>query len=334
MKDCKVHLIVVSSTYMDVQDADQLKDRLGNIHVTKFSTPKTLNVTKYPKEPNTYIIAFKGIDLIDMDVDNVAMNVASLFLGQLKDYNIHCDMGTTYVDDISGDTDEVKATLKLHNAMSTECYLVGNGSSMFEYKTSDMITQLYDLYKKEIISEAMTEASEEVMNKPANPKNSYSEIMTPVVQPYGDYMSDFLDSNEREEGYKKKKKGKKKKKQINPYGVAKAIRAAKSPKKYYKRHGLIICSKKDAIKKDRRIIKEFLEDFIPGNARWKKDLRKDLLDRWMLSYTITKKQLRHLEKERSETINRTRNSENIQKTLDFTRKLFSVPVDKWNDPTR
>ena len=126
------------------------------------------------------------------------------------------------------------------------------------------------------------------------------------------------------------KKFKNKKKKVRSSRV---LMAADNPKKLYHRHGVMVVKGTKAIDKDAKIIKDFLKEFIPGNQEWKKELRHDLCNRWLKMYVITNRQLKDLEKRHKKKTQR-KHSYDVDKTLDFTRKLLTVPVDRWNDPTR
>lgn len=126
------------------------------------------------------------------------------------------------------------------------------------------------------------------------------------------------------------KKNKKNKKKAN---CSRVLLAAENPKKAYRRHGVVVVKGTKAIDKDAKIIKSFLKEFIPGDQEWKKDLRHDLCSRWLKMYVVTNRQLKELEKQHKKKVYR-KHSYDVNKTLDFTRRLFTVPIDSWNDPTR
>ena len=125
-----------------------------------------------------------------------------------------------------------------------------------------------------------------------------------------------------------------KKKHRKEYAQSRILYDAKNAKRSYNRHGVIICSDKSSKKKDMKIIKEFLKDFFPGNSNWIKEFRHDVLCRWMKMYSISKKDLKELEKTHRKAQNAKRNSIKTEKTLDFTRRLFNVPIDRWDDPSK
>ena len=129
-------------------------------------------------------------------------------------------------------------------------------------------------------------------------------------------------------------KGKKREKESTDYyGRSRVWKNCKQPKKQINRHGVLVASDKDDLKKDEKIIKEFLKDFLPGDASWKKEFRNDVLQRWMSMYAISRKMLKQLEKQHRKTRKRKMNP-NTEKILNFTNKMLTVPVDRWNDPNK
>lgn len=155
-----------------------------------------------------------------------------------------------------------------------------------------------------------------------------------------DYFEKFIYAD-NDDSKKSKKKSSKKKDKPSPkkkeYTTSKVLKAAKSPKKAYKRHGVIVCGNKSAIKKDEKIIKEFIKDFFPGNAEWKKKFRKDLLTRWMNTYVISVKGLKQVEKKYQNNLresNKGRRTYGISRTLEVANRLMTVPIDEWNNPRR
>ena len=117
------------------------------------------------------------------------------------------------------------------------------------------------------------------------------------------------------------------------YGRSRVAKNSKNLKKEVRRHGVIVGSKND-IKKDAKIIKAFLKDFIPGNAEWKKEFRNDILKRWLRMYVISKKKLKSLEKEHRKAVESKAKSKNAKKVMKFTKSLFTIPSDRWSDPTK
>lgn len=119
------------------------------------------------------------------------------------------------------------------------------------------------------------------------------------------------------------------------YSRSKVVSHADSPKKSYHRHGVIIADSKEDLEKDRKIIKEFLKDFIPGDG-WRKEFRKDLADRWLYMFAVRKKEL----KKRQRKYEKKRKQESSEGAralaLDLTRRVLTIPQSPsaWNDPNK
>lgn len=128
------------------------------------------------------------------------------------------------------------------------------------------------------------------------------------------------------------KKSKDKEKDRDYYGRSRVWKNSKQPKRQIHRHGVLIAADKSDLKKDEKIIKEFLKDFMPGKAEWKKEFREDVLERWMRTYAISRKNLKQLE--RKQRKNRTKKSAAAERALQLTNRLFSVPIDRWYDPSK
>lgn len=147
------------------------------------------------------------------------------------------------------------------------------------------------------------------------------------------YINQFINDIPKEKRKANSKKKQPKKSIVKPSVV---LEESKHPKKDFNRHGVVICNDKRAIKYDKKTIKKFLEEFIPGNSGWKKEYREELLDRWIKMFVVTKKQKHKLEKQhRKNRMYRNRISNNeTRKALEFTQRLFNTPIDRWSDPSR
>ena len=106
---------------------------------------------------------------------------------------------------------------------------------------------------------------------------------------------------------------------------------SKDAKKMVRRHGVLVASTKD-IKRDRKAIREFLDDFLPGSAGWKKEFKDDVCKRWLQMYVISKGRLHDLEKDKR----RKRQKKNAKHSADIarsvTRQMFQT--DRWTDPRK
>ena len=168
-------------------------------------------------------------------------------------------------------------------------------------------------------------------NVPTSPLQHYSEDMD-------DDEEEDEDDNDDEIidplGFLTKSKKSKKKKSKEYYGRSRVWKDAKNPKRDINRHGVVISSDKDDIRRDEKIIREFLRDFLPGDAGWKKEFRKELAKRWMNVYTISKKHLKTLEKNHRNSNRNKRINKGINTGLNFMNQMINRPIDRWSDPTK
>lgn len=127
----------------------------------------------------------------------------------------------------------------------------------------------------------------------------------------------------------------KRKRRRKSYTHSRVMTHASNPKKSYHRHGVLVADSKEDLERDRETIKAFLKDFIPGNADWKRELRREVLKRWMDLYAISKKNLKRMEKKHKKS-QRKQKGESAEKSMamDFARRVLSVQQDRWNDPTK
>lgn len=314
----------------------QMSDYLEYRNIKIVSTPEMINVSS---DGRRYIVAFWDDDIAEVDPKILAANITSVFMDNLRGYEINLEMSyrrNTRLDISDRPLNVINAVLRLHNEFATNFRELRNEESAFVYTTSSIIEQVYKEYASRIEAEAdVPDAPDEedyIMKFMMNGKLSGNT--DDESEDDGDEDVDLMTmlglSDDSSKGSKKKKKSSKK----ISYGASRALRATNNPKKAYKRHGVLVCAKKDAIKRDEKIIKEFLKDFIPGSAEWKKEFRKELLKRWMGVYVISKKKLKHLEKNyRNKAVQKRRNA-NVERTLSLTRQLFNVPADQWNNPNR
>lgn len=140
------------------------------------------------------------------------------------------------------------------------------------------------------------------------------------------------DDDKKKKNHHKKKKIKKVEYDIE---TSKVFRGAKNPKRSYRRHGILVARNKDAIRKDKRIIKDFLKEFIPGDAQWKKDLRNELADRWIGVYAVTVKQLKKLEHKHKKMMEEKRRPKiDTNRVLNFASAMVTHASDSWNNPNK
>lgn len=80
------------------------------------------------------------------------------------------------------------------------------------------------------------------------------------------------------------------------YDSSRVIHNAKHPKRDIKRHRIIIAGKKD-YERDRKMIKAFLKEFMPGKEKWIKRYRSEVAGRWIRAMAVKEKEAKAREKE-------------------------------------
>lgn len=301
------------------QDNINLSSDIMNKYGKIFSTLKSIKVNNVNGK---YSILYKDNVFEKLNQKAFSANLLKVFFNNLTNRNIlftieyHCDGQFSNLNCIA----QVLVFNEIMSKLKTTAYQNNNYVS---YVMSDSLRELCqyvcDNFEYDDDDDEEDEDSEEG-----------EEVLSTLQQILGGIEND--DDDDEEDDYNKKKHKKSKK----HYQTSKVIRTAKNPKKSYNRHGVITVDKKSSIKTDEKIIKSFLKDFIPGDAGWKKDLRQDLLKRWMDSYAITRKKLKEMERKyrrKQEEKYRNRNPE-VQTALDFARKMFNQSMDNWNDPRR
>lgn len=311
-------IYVLFSGYLDSDTNSPVGIVSQIVRSGKISSADTIKVMRINDD---YVIAIPADELSKVDPEVWFNNIASMFdknlPGNVINFTILSSMDQERLQSFAIDSERSLADARLFAGLHESFQFILKSSTRFDYTVSTHV--------KPIIF-ALQLAMRDVMEF-----QEYIREDDPVTNE-SDYITQFLKGEES--GNRGNKKKKKKQRKEKKYVTSKVIRCAKSPKKAYKRHGVIVCKDKDAIKRDRRIIRDFIDDFIPGNAGWKKDLRDDLVDRWLHVYVISAKRLKRLERERKKNSAKGRRDSDVQRTIEFTRNLFNVPVDKWSDPTR
>lgn len=278
-----------------------------------------------------YTILYFGDVFKGMNIPSLGSNIVNVLQANLKESNIKISIIYHYefINDDDNDAFSLDVAMKI---ASLHMYfdkhyknIPAINNNMIQYICSDSIIETAERIKDELSDEDdedEDEENEDTDDEEEDEDEDDEEAETELSKILGGY------------GDKDKKKGDKKKKD---YGRSRVFRVAKNPKRSYRRHGVLVCSKKSALKKDEKVIKEFLKDFFPGNAEWKKEFRKDVLKRWMSMYVVTSNKLKQLEKEhhkRMKKKKRYKSSINADKAVDLTRRLLNVPIDTWSDPSK
>lgn len=293
----------------------------------------TLNEIKVNKIPNGYSIIYNSDDINNIDTNVLGNNIIKLFMKNLPGKHIDIKLFYLYeITDEDGDIENiiniscVNALLKMELKFNK---LPDDESIPFKYiRTSNMIN----------IIDIISNSYQELDNEKDNIKNNNSVGIDAYFESFG--ISDFNDEDDDEDDdYDEDSVSllnshiKDKKRRSKKHQSSRIMHNAKNAKRSYNRHGVLITDK-ESRKRDEKIIKEFLKDFFPGDSEWKKNFRHDVLKRWMKMYSVTKRDLKELEKTHRKVKNNKRNNVNNEKTLDFTRRLFNVPMDRWSDPNR
>ena len=95
------------------------------------------------------------------------------------------------------------------------------------------------------------------------------------------------------------------------YGKSRVFSNIKHPKQVIRKHNLLVTKSNSDIKDDIKILKSFLKDFIPGNSKWKKRFRDELLQRWIATYVISKKNMKKFMKSYNKKLKDEELDENI-----------------------
>lgn len=299
----------------------------------------TSNEIKVNKTSTGYSIIYSSNEIKNLDINILGNNIIKLFMNNLSDKIINIKLYYLYevINQYGDPINQIDISVinSLLTMESKFMKLPKDGSIPFNYiRSADMI---------KIINETINNyqyLDNEDDDDDEDDDDGYfnNDIgLSNYFESFG--ISNFTedDDDEDDDEYNSFSlldsniKGKKSNKKY--YQSSRIMHNATNAKRSYNRHGVIITNK-ESKRRDEKIIKEFLKEFFPGNSEWKKNFRHDVLKRWMKMYCVTKKDLKELEKTHRKARNNKRNNINNEKTLDFTRRLFNVPIDKWSDPSR
>lgn len=330
MNRANLRLCIIPS---GVDVLDSIKDYSPSIDGKVFSSLTDIKVNKVS---DGYSILYRSDDIKNMDMDVLGNNIMKLFMENVP--NTIIDFKIFYYSEVVDlpeiytaiDLKTVNAILELENKFANV-----PETSMFNY--------IRTMNLNKIISDVIAnynDLNEEDDEEDDSDSSDYFEAFG--LTNFDNDDDDEYDEDDEDDntfsfleqyvngGQKSKHKASKKR---NAYNESRVLYDAKNPKRSYNRHGVIICDK-ESKKRDEKILKEFLKDFFPGDAEWKKSFRNKVLKRWMKMYCVTKKDLKELEKAHRKVQNSKHGSINTEKTLDFTRRLFNVPIDRWSDPSK
>lgn len=342
----EIHVVPADEDLNNIVGCD--KSRIGKV----FSNSKELKVVK---NNIGYSILFYDEEFVKIDAKSLFNNIIKLISSNLPDniVTVSIEYHYLYINDnkyYAFDNETAEHIMKLNNEFLTNDL---NGFIMYEVNESiiEIVKELKDepkyiplirptaQYFNRLRDQSSSSYDYDKDDEDSDDGDNYLPQSQSVVESGAEYINRLIaesytqDDEDDDEDEEDDKPRKKPKKDIY-YGTSRVIRAIDNPKKYYRRHGVLVCKKKDALKKDEKTIKAFLKSFIPGNATWKKEFRDDLLERWMNMYAISSKELKELEKKhKKKRRKKNKYSVNTDAVLDVTKRIFTVP-DKWNDPNR
>lgn len=303
-----LHIIPADVEPYDLEDFDDLQ------HGKVRSTSREIKVNKVA---DGYSMVYTDDVFNTLEVDVFAKNMIRIFQTNIP--NSIIDMKIFYHFNLDSGEDSFDYETA-ENLLGLNEFLMLTKNQMFRYHVSDSIKEVV-----EYMQDDDGDDDDEDWDM-FDPRSHYDEDDDDEDD---DDPFDALDRALR--GHSNRSKNGKSREY---YGRSKVLKNAKNPKRAYRRHGVLVADDKDDLRKDEKIIKDFLKDFIPGNSDWKKDFRRDVLKRWMKMYALSKKNLKRLDREYRKANASKKSNINTEKALDFTRRLFNVPVDRWNDPNR
>lgn len=280
------------------------KGKVSTINVTNKNLLTTADQVKVLKSTDEYRIVMEDHEFKKVDCSNVIHTLESIFAKNMPDatvtFNVRYDFDSASYDPECG-----AKFMELHNVM----HGIDTGASFVCNPDADNVDDVADMIGMEVGNDFDLFGSDD------------SDVDNEEYDPFEDLVRQ----------YKKASNKKRRKKYDNRSRV---YRNCKNPKRDAHRHGVLVAADKRDIKTDEHVIKDFLEDFIPGNAGWKKDFRSDVAKRWIQSYTVSRKQLKRLERDHRKSKSSRKASKATKEALDFTRRTLTVPIDRWNDISR
>lgn len=262
---------------------------------------------------NGYSILYTDEAITEVNPNDLVRTIINLFTHQFPDSIISLSINYCfqYIDESMEpefDSEVAMMILRIAAAM-----MAVNNDRVHYYNSSDVITI------RKILEEMRHQAEEPEQEEHEDDISSY-------LRGLGlGYEDDDDDDDDRPRRKKSRKKN---------YGHSRVMSHANKPKQAFKRHGVLIADSKDDLERDRQILKAFLKDFIPGDADWKREFRREVLKRWMDLYAISKKNLKRMEKQHRKAKHSKKNSVEKSMAMDFARRVLSVQQDRWNDPTK
>jgi hypothetical protein len=290
MKDVNVSIIVLSDNarLIDIPKQSQI------FYKNQFSNHDEIVVNK---NENKYVIIYKEYEFIMLDNKIFGNNIIQLFVDKIPDTNFILEMYYYPIKTYSLDC--IKHILAMNEYFWHE-FADEENSESFEYNITRNIESLNDNYDE------------------YNNTFDFNEFEADCCEEEDD---DDEGEDIDEILHQSKNKNKKTKDNNKKYKSSYIFRSANKVGKNIKRHGIIICSDKEAREKDERTIKDFLKIFIPGDSDKARLCRKILTRKWINSLVISKKIARKVKKA-YKTYNRNDRKNTIKdRSAEFADKL-------------
>ncbi len=328
----------MNKTHVTIYILPMDEELLGHLEILKgYSKSKVGKVLSTKDELNVnavqdgFSIIFKDEDIEgELDFNCLISNIIAIFINNISNPNLYISVSYLYEiegnsDDWYFDTDVAISVMKICDTISYVSQSIPkNADYNVQYEPSISIKEMMEDYKACISENSDGDDEDDFYQSLGNinvqDKENVLSIISDVI---GDNSNLSDDSNDKKKNHKKKE-----------YDSSKSLKTSKKPKKYYKRHGILIAPK-SSIKHDEKIIKDFIKDFIPGSAGWKREFRKNLLERWIKSFALSSSQVKKLEKKHKKRMNKLKNVKyNKRTSMDIVNKVLTEPIDQWYNPRR
>jgi len=295
----KIHIIPSNRNVSAIQDFDQSVDG------SNYSEKNSINVNQTADGYSVIFIdtVFKYLDM-KVFIGNLIKTFTEKIPNTIFNISIHYHYTTSNCSFDYYDNDTAMKVYELHGIMMM--LASSNKMKYVQYSESDTLNQMFDDINDS--DDEMNDGSDDMKilshqnlkhNNISNNKNhnyDETEYVKNILNHYGDYYNEDDENDELKSPFDLVNKSKKKRKKNRYYGESRVFRNAKNPKQIIKKHNLLITKSNSDIKDDIKIIKSFLKDFIPGSSQWKKKFRDELLQRWVTSFVISKKNLKKFSK--------------------------------------
>jgi len=284
--ELKIHIIPANRNISAIQDFDQSKDG------SNFSDKKSINANKIAEG---YSVIFLDNVFKYLDTKLFVGNLISIFTHNVPNtvfnISIHYHYRTNNSSYDYYDYDTARKIYELHGILMM---LISSGQmKSIEYSESESLNNMFEDINNS--DDDINDGSDDMKILSRYSSNQHNNQKRSSLTDEEKYIHDLLKNYNLDDDYDDEIIPKKKSKR-KYYGRSRVFNNIKKPKDIVKKHNMLVTKSNSDIKDDIKIIKSFLKDFIPGNARWKKQFRNEILTRWLASYVITKKNMKKFAK--------------------------------------